>query len=357
MMMRALVVAMAALALSGCASMGHTEFPVTTVGQRSVPEGITIVRLDPTNIAFFQASSRAYVPSTLAPHGRWDYKVGVGDILDVIVFDHPELTLPAGPERSAVETGFRIQSDGTFFYPFVGQINAKGRAPEEIRADLTARLNEYIPNPQLEVRVAAFNSQRVVVAGAVKQPNRQPITTTPLTLIEAVNAAGGLADDADARRVTLQRHGRTHEIDLDAFLSAGLQRNNPILVDGDVVSVASGNTLEAFVLGQVMSPGTVDLSGDPISLTQALSRQGWIDELRGDARGVFVFRLVDGNMVVYQLDTSNPSGLLLGTKFMLEPQDVVYVTRNASQKWNDTISALLPTVQAVRTVQTAAVDF
>lgn len=53
---------------------------------------------------------------------------------------------------------------------------------------------------------------------------------------------------------------------------------------------------------------------------------------------------------VFQLDTSVPSGLLLGTRFVLEPGDVVYVLRSPLQRWNDTIVRLLPTVQAVRSV-------
>ncbi|RDE07665.1 polysaccharide biosynthesis/export family protein [Pelagibacterium lacus] len=355
-MIRVVVTIFAALSLAGCSTLGHTEFPVTPTAQESLPDDLSIVKLDPTNISYFQAPVKGHVPTGLPPAGRWDYKIGVGDILDVIVFDHPELTLPAGPERSAVETGFRIQSDGTFFYPFVGQVYALGRAPEEIRAVLSVRLAEFIPSPQLEVRVAAFNSQRVVIAGEVHQPNRQSLTTTPLSLLEAINAAGGLTEKADARHVTVQRNGRTYRVDLQGFLAGGMVGNNPILVDGDVISVPSKTTEEAFVLGQVIAPGNVDLSGDPVSLTQALSRQGWIDELRADARGVFVFRLVAGRMVVYQLDTSTPMGLLLGTRFILEPQDVVYVTRSPLSKWNDTISALLPTVQAVRSVQVVTAD-
>ena len=59
-------------------------------------------------------------------------------------------------------------------------------------------------------------------------------------------------------------------------------------------------------------------------------------------------------MTVFQLETSSPTGLLLGTRFVLEPGDVVYVTRNPLQRWNDTISKLLPTVQATNVV--AATD-
>lgn len=270
----------------------------------------------------------------------------------MIVFDHPELTLPAGEQRTAEESGFRVQADGTFFYPFIGQVRAAGRAPEHIRVEITQRLAEFIPSPQLDVRVAAYNSQRVVVAGEVGTPNRQRLTSVPLTLIEAVNAAGGLTDAADPRRVAVQRANRVHEVDLQGYLEAGIARNNPILRNGDVVNVPRRRAEEAYLLGQLMQPDTIDLSREPVSLTQAVTRKGGLNELRADARGIFVFRANGTDRItVFQLDTQTPTGIVLGTRFILEPGDVVYVVRSPLQRWNDTISRLLPTVRAIPAVE------
>lgn len=336
----------AVLALAGCTE-GYVKFPVTRDQQQTLPENVDIVRLDAANISTFARPARQSQVTALPRDGVWDYRVGVGDILNIIVFDHPELTLAAGPGRSAEESGFRVQADGSFFYPFVGQVQARGRAPEDIRADLRTRLAEFIPEPQIEVRVAAFNSQSVVVTGAVNAPNKQPLTTVPLTLIEAVNAAGGLTEAADTRYVTVLRGGRRHEVDLRGFLADGIERNNPLLRPGDVVNVPHRMTEEAYLLGQIAQPAAIDLSLEPVTLTQAVTRQGGLDELRADARGVFVFRANGTRMSVFQLDTTSPAGLLMGTRFVLQPQDVVYVTRSPLQRWNDTISRLLPTVQAV----------
>jgi polysaccharide export outer membrane protein len=112
--------------------------------------------------------------------------------------------------------------------------------------------------------------------------------------------------------------------------------------------------MDAFVLGEIVSPATVDLSEDDISLTQAVTRQGGLSDISGDARGVFVFRN-HGNMIhVYQLDTSSPTGFVLGTRFMLSPNDVVFVTRSPLGRWNDTISALLPTISVAGGLDTLA---
>ncbi|MBQ2262501.1 MAG: polysaccharide biosynthesis/export family protein [Loktanella sp.] len=341
------------LGVSAC-SDGYVEFPTDQQAQQSLGENVEVVVLTAQNIANFASPARGFSLTTL-PGGRdWTYTVGPGDILSVIVFDHPELTLPAGPQRSAEESGFQVASDGTITYPYIGSLQASGRSAGQIRSELSSRLADFIPNPQVEVRIAAFNSQAVVVSGAVEQPNRQPLTSVALTLIEAINAAGGFADVADQRIVSIQRGGRVFSIDVQGFLEGGIAQNNPILRNGDIVNVPRRRAEEAYLLGEVARPDVVDLSREPITLTQAITRRGGLQQPRANARGVLVFR-ADGDITrVFQLDTSTPSGLLLGTRFVLEPRDIVYVLRSPLQRWNDTIVRLLPSVQAVRTVDDVA---
>lgn len=339
----------AAFGLAGCTD-GYLRFPVSPADQRAIEDQVEIIHLDGTNIGSFSHPARGYTATQL-PSGRsWNYLVGTGDVLSVIVFDHPELTLPEGANRTSAESGFRVQSDGTINYPFVGAVSARGRPPEQIRDDLTQRLSTFIPDPQIDVRVAAFNSQGVVVSGEVESPNRQPLTTVPLTLIEAINAAGGASDTADLREVTVQRNGRVYQVDVQGFLRAGIVQNNPVLRNGDVVSVPRRRAEEAYLLGEVSRPNVIDLSLESVTLTQAVTRLGGLSALRADMRGVFVFRMTEARPRVFQLDTSSPTGLLLGTRFVLEPGDVVYIVRSPLQRWNDTITRLLPSVQALGAV-------
>lgn len=336
--------------LAACAD-GFTTFPVDENAQETVEENVTIVRLDETNIGNYTTSARAPTAARLATSTAWEYRVGPGDILSVTVFGHPDLTTPAGVQRSAAESGFAVQADGSFFYPFIGTVMANNRRVADIREEIADRLAEFIPDPQVELRVAAFNSQSVLISGEVETPNSQNLTAVPLTLLGAINAAGGLTDQADAARVSLRRGDRITHIDLNGFLERGYRQNNPVLRNGDIVNVPKRRISEAFLLGEIADPDTIDLSQEQVTLTQALTRQGGLREVRADARGIFVFRDLSGQMTVYQLDTSSPTGLLLGTKFVLEPEDVVYVTRSPLQRWNDTISRILPTVQAVSAVE------
>lgn len=346
------ILMMAALLLAAACTDGAVQFPVTPGAQSSLPPDLTVVRLDARNIATFAAPARAPRVTGLPYTGGWSYKLGPGDALNIIVFDHPELTTPVGNgTATATAAAFRVQHDGSLFYPYIGTVPAAGLTAQQVRSDIATKLAAYIPDPQVEVQIAQFNSQAVMVTGEVGQPQRRPVTDVALTLIEAVNAAGGLTADADPSAVTVQRHGRVFAVNLQAFLDRGLRQNNPVLLPGDIVTVPRRQVAEAFLLGEVVKPAAVDLSRDTITLTQALTRQGGLNETRADARGIFVFRANPNGMTVYQLDVSSPTGLLLGTEFQLQPRDVIYVTRSPLQHWNDTISRVLPTVQAVGTAQ------
>jgi polysaccharide biosynthesis/export protein len=345
-----LILAFCCFVLASCTD-GFTTFPVTEAGQENVEENVNIIRLNETNIADFAVAADGPQRSSLRASTSWDYRIGTGDLLDIIVFDHPELTLPAGPLGESASAGFSVQANGSFFYPFIGQVEARGRTVQDVRSEIAERLAEFIPDPQVEVRIVQFNSQGVNVTGEVLTPNRQALDTVGLTLLEAISAAGGVNEFADLRRVSLQRGGEVFRIDLQAFTENGFRENNPLLRDGDIINVPRRVVAEVYVLGEIVQPGVVDVSFEQVNLTQALSRRRGLSAPRADARGVFVFRIIGGQMTVFQLDTTTPIGLLLGTRFLLQAGDVVYVTRSPLQRWNDTISRLLPTITAARAAQ------
>jgi polysaccharide export outer membrane protein len=348
----ALIMALSGLLLGAC-DVTKTDFPVRTEAVRAEVEemstNVVIVKLTADNIEAFNTPRNLSGNRGSLASGGWIYRVGVGDVLDVVVWDHPELSQPVSAGRSVEQAGQRVQADGTFFYPYVGQVQARGKTPEAIRDDLKTRLTAVIPDPQVEVRVAAYNSQTVAVTGEVKEPSRQPLTDVPLTLLDAIDAAGGLTDTADSRAVTIRRGGRSHTVDMQAFLERGVGANNPLLQNGDVVSVGKQELQEAYLLGQIVKPSTIDLTKENITLTQALTRVGGLREEQADARGIFVFRDTPMGITVYQLDASNPTAYLIGTKFVVLPQDVIYVTSAPVYRWNRLISSLLPTMTVVRT--------
>lgn len=342
--------------LLGCADTSRTDFPVSEVEQQnSVPNGVQIVRLTPENIGNYSSQGRDWHPNPLLPveNSTWRYLIGVGDVLSITVWEHPELTLPAGPERSQLESGSSVNESGEIFYPYIGQIDVSGKTVQEIQNELTTRLSEYIPNPQIEVKVAAFNSQKVNITGAVVKPTTLPITNIPLSLIEAINKAGGLKDGIDSRHVTVRRGGTTFYVNLRDFLQNGRAGGNPTLRAGDVINVPVFHNNTAFILGQISQPGVVDLGEDGVTLTEALTQSGGLIEATADAQGIFVFRESrdHAGFSVYQLDATTPLAFVLATKFMLHPDDVVYIVADPAAKWNELIANIVPSIGAVRGVQ------
>ncbi|MGR2738765.1 polysaccharide export protein [Billgrantia sp. Q4P2] len=295
-----------------------------------------------------EPTSRPLPPELQSDLQRYEYRIGPGDVISVIVYDHPELTIPAGSERAASETGNRVRPDGTMFYPYVGRVQVAGMTLEELRSVISRRLSQVITEPQVEVGIAAFRSQKVYVSGAVERPGAQPLTIVPLTLLDAISEAGGARPNADWHNVMLTRDGREESISLYAMLRQGDLTQNRLLRDGDLVHVPTSENQNVVVLGQVLKPGAIALGNERLSLTDALARAGGVNESRAQPSGIFVVR---GNppeseklATVYQLDISDATRLMLGTRFPLNPQDVVYVTSAPLSRWNNVISLLLPSV-------------
>lgn len=151
------------------------------------------------------ASDSTLNPALNTAIQSYSHKVGVGDVLNVTVWNHPELTIPAGSYRSSTEAGTWVHADGTIFYPYVGNVKVEGKNVVEIRALLTKKQTKYIESPQVDVNISAFRSQRAYLTGEVSQPGPVEINNVPLTLIEAVNSATGLTEAADRQNVKLTR--------------------------------------------------------------------------------------------------------------------------------------------------------
>jgi len=352
---------LAACSMSPGAYMGSPETVSQSLQEDGAPPG-ALKAITPELVRSY-ASVDTTMVRTQVEHlfGRAEpYRVGPGDILNIVVWNHPELALtPAGSATTAIVTGvnelgngYNVAPDGTIQFPFTGQVHVAGLSEAQIRERLAQRLSGYVNSPQITVRVQAYRSGRIYVDGEVRDPGVLPITDIPMTLPEAINRAGGLTTDADRSTVTLTRNGTTTHIDLPKLTRSQIDPSNILLKNGDLLRVGSRLDSKVYLMGDVYLPTAHVMHDGNVTLAQALGEAGGVNPQSGNPHQVYVIRRGEnGEPELFHLDAGRPGAYVLAADFPLKPRDIVFVDPAPVVRWNRVISNLLPSYDAVYTTR------
>jgi polysaccharide export outer membrane protein len=292
-----------------------------------------------------ESRQAALEPDPLRDAPLAPYTIAPFDVLQVTVWAHPELTTPVSQFRPPEENGNLVGADGTIYYPYVGVLHVAGKTTAEVRALLTQALARQIPNPQVDVRIAAYRGKKVQVTGEVVTPSTMPLTDLPLRVQDAVALARGFTPDADLTNVTLTRDGKAYHLDLLAFYEGGDGSQNWLLRDLDVIHVGDRNRNRVFIMGEVKRQQAKLMVKRRMTLAEAIGDSEGLDPVAANPSRIYVIRGDYSAPEIFRLDASSADALLLATHFPLRPRDVVFVSTYDLTRWNRVISQIAPTVQ------------
>jgi polysaccharide export outer membrane protein len=216
-------------------------------------------------------------PNALAEIQNDESRIGPGDLLEVSVFEAPEMNRT-----------LRVQANGKISMELLGGVKASGLTPSELESVLREHLRRtYMKNPHVGVFVRELESHPVSVVGAVKKPGVFQVRGAT-TVIQLLSMAEGVADNAgdsvlimrgaasygqgrqDAQTASQEFIGKIDQVNLRDLLESKDAASNVAVFPGDIVKVTAAGLV--YVVGEVKKPGGFALKNNhDISLLQALA--------------------------------------------------------------------------------------
>ena len=223
MIARVLTTFTTAIALTTAAFAQQAPAPVGTSGISVTPPAAT----PPSAPAAAPAApARVVEPVRVDPR---DYKIGPEDVLDINVWKNAELSRERIP----------VRPDGKISHPLVDDINVEGMTANQVKAEVTKRLSQFIdPPPEVSVVVREIHSPKVSVSGNVRMPGYFELKTANVTVLDMLARAQGLNEFADKGSIRVIRRGQSGAVEFkynDAI--NGKNGANFVVQPGDVIVV------------------------------------------------------------------------------------------------------------------------
>jgi polysaccharide export outer membrane protein len=259
------------------------------------------------------------------PTSAAEYLIGKDDLIEVMVFEVPELSSIG-----------RVTASGVISLPLLGPVEVVGHTAQEVEMIIEEGLrNRYINDPHVTVFIREYASQPVSVLGAVKFPGIYQIKgekrlldilalaqgidhTAAGKMIQVIRRNGADADDAQTITISVE----------DLFENGKTELNIPIQA-GDVVNVLQAGSV--FVVGEVLRPGEFVLrQGKDITATQAIALGGGFSREARKQRCLIIRLHRDGTKEEIAV---NIAKILEGsaTDVSLQPNDILFVPANRTK--------------------------
>jgi polysaccharide export outer membrane protein len=255
-------------------------------------------------------------------------KVSIGDVLEITVLN----------EEDTAST-VTVAPDGRIYYGPLDGIPAAGKTLEDIRTEITEKLNNYFVAPLVTINPTFTGSENFKILGRVQQPGVYPLTES-FRLREAIGIAGGFQvenfeDKApnsvinpiiDLKNSFLVRDGYKMDIDFERLIYDPNSHEDIYVKAGDYIYIAGVNPEEVYVLGAARIPTYIDYQKG-MTLVEAIAKAGgWISGIPygADIKRVLVIR---GCLDCPLVAKVNLREILYGEArdVLLKPGDIIYV--------------------------------
>jgi polysaccharide export outer membrane protein len=164
------------------------------------------------------------------PQVAEDFVIGVEDVLAVSIWKDADTSVP----------NVVVRPDGKITLPLIGDVLASGLTTKQLADSITEKIKKFLDEPTVAVIVVRIESQKVSIVGAIGHPGSYPLGA-PMTVLELIARAGGLADFAKTKsiRIVRKKGGRIFMFNYKEVISGIHLEQNIYLENGDIVMVAS----------------------------------------------------------------------------------------------------------------------
>ena len=183
------------------------------------------------------ASLSAFSP--VSAQNTTDYIMCPGDVLQVIVYGHEDLSTPA---NNSQYSPYVVRPDGKVSFPLIGDVDVTGKTVAQFREELANRFSQYLVTPSISVNVMKLGTTRVYVLGEVKKPGLMELEKSH-RVIDALAKAEGFTEKSAKKNVFLVRAGSTEveKLNVNNFLTKADQSANLVLNEGDCLYLTSNH--------------------------------------------------------------------------------------------------------------------
>ncbi|WP_255356622.1 polysaccharide biosynthesis/export family protein [Thioclava sp. SK-1] len=264
--------------------------------------------------------------------------IRTGDLITLRIWDNSETPLLSGPAApDASITGLQVTSGGAVFVPYVGEVRVAGLTAAAARARVEKALTEFVASPQVQLSVTPGRQNAVNVVSGVGKPGQYPLLDRNSTVLAVLSEAGGVSPSLNNPVLRLIRGRNTYEIRTDRLFS---EASFDALVTGGDRIIVEEDARFFTALGASGQETSVTFPRDDVSVMEAMTLIGGLNDARADPKGVLVLREYTPDQLsfdeagpqkteaVFVFDLTSADGLFAARKFPIYPGDTVLSTES-----------------------------